>query len=155
MDSFGLSPFDVANWFVCNVDREAGDSITHLKLQKLLYYAQAWTLVLKGKPLFDEDFEAWAHGPVLRTIYDSYKGYGFEALPSCSCENDITDDVAELLGEVDRVYGEKNAKYLEALTHSEIPWKFARGSLSSEERCNAIISKESMKSFYAQMLEQQ
>jgi len=52
IESYGLSPFDVANWFTCSLDREAGDSITHLKLQKLLYYAQAWSLALNGIALF-------------------------------------------------------------------------------------------------------
>ena len=60
LETFGLSPTDVANWFTCNIDREVGDSITHLKLQKLIYYAQAWSLALKGKTLFEEEIQAWA-----------------------------------------------------------------------------------------------
>ncbi len=116
-----LSPFDVANWFTCTIDREAGDSITHLKLQKLLYYAQAWSLVLNGKSLFAEDFEAWAHGPVIPSIYERYKEHGFDALPPCECENDIAGETEEVLKEVKRVYGELSGKKLERLTHSEAP----------------------------------
>ena len=91
IESYGLSPFDVANWFTCSLDREAGDSITHLKLQKLIYYSQAWSLALNGIALFEEDFEAWAHGPVIPEVYQEYKEYGFNALPSCECENRIED----------------------------------------------------------------
>jgi uncharacterized phage-associated protein len=52
-----------------------------MKLQKLLYYAQGFAMVILGKPLFDEDFEAWDYGPVLRAVYDKFKGYGSGALP--------------------------------------------------------------------------
>ncbi len=91
IQTYNLSPNDVANWFLCNIDREAGDSITHLKLQKLLYYAQAWSLVLKGKSLFEEDFEAWAHGPVLPSIFEQYKNMGFQALSYCECDNNVNE----------------------------------------------------------------
>ena len=49
----------IADWFAGAIDREAGDSITHLKLQKLVYYAQAWFLALNDKPLFEEEMQAW------------------------------------------------------------------------------------------------
>ena len=48
--------------------------MSHLKLQKLLFYCQAYHLAYFKEPLFDEDFEAWVHGPVCRIIYDSLKG---------------------------------------------------------------------------------
>lgn len=147
-----LSPFDVANWFLCNMDREAGDSITHLKLQKLIYYSQAWALVLNGKPLFEEDFEAWTHGPVIPEVYEQYKDFGFNALPACDCKNEVTKQQEYVLLEVKRVYGEKSAKYLEDLTHHEAPWIHARGNLPLEARCNNIISKDAMHAFYSELL---
>jgi uncharacterized phage-associated protein len=105
LESYGLSPFDVANWFTCSLDREAGDSITHLKLQKLLYYAQAWSLALNGIALFEDDFEAWAHIPVLPKVYQEYKDYGLNDLPSSGFENKFKADVEEVLIEVNREYG--------------------------------------------------
>ena len=150
--SYNLSPLDVANWFVCQIDREAGDSITHLKLQKLIYYAQAWALALKRSSLFQEDFEAWTHGPVLPSIYDRFKLYGFESLPTCACENPISGELEEILFEVQRVYGEKSARSLEQLTHEESPWLSARGNLPLEARCNQIISKENMMQYYQSLL---
>ncbi len=152
--SLGLTPFDVANWFVCNLDREAGDSITHLKLQKLIFYSQAWSLALNRTAIFEEDFQAWAHGPVLPEVYHAYKGFGFNSLPSCECENNINAEVEEILEEVKRVYGELSARKLEELTHSEDPWKEVRGTLPSEAACNKIISKESLVSYYSKMYEE-
>lgn len=64
---------DVAKYFLSLQGNDAGDAISNMKLQKLLYYAQGFALALLDKPLFDEDFEAWAHGPVLRCIYNKYK----------------------------------------------------------------------------------
>jgi len=149
----GYTALDVANWFIAGIDRTVGDSITHLKLQKLVYYAQAWALVLIDKPLFDEDFEAWAHGPVARVVYDAFKHHGFNPI------NDPSDAVPEfdeealtVLNEVQRVYGERSAKRLEDLTHNERPWLDARGGLPDEAKCETIISKESMKEFYSDLL---
>jgi len=100
INSYDYKATDIANWFLCHIDRDAGDSITHLKLQKLLYYAQAWCIVLSGKSLFEDDFEAWSHGPVLPGIYHDYKHFGFEALPSCDCINNIEEEVENILDEV-------------------------------------------------------
>ena len=55
----------VARWFVNHADRASGEAITQLKLQKLVYYADAWFLANFDEPLIKEDFEAWAHGPVV------------------------------------------------------------------------------------------
>ena len=71
--------FSIANFFLSIVDRESGSSITPLKLQKILYYAQGYYLAKENRPLFKEDFEAWAHGPANPGIYDKYKDYGNNA----------------------------------------------------------------------------
>jgi uncharacterized phage-associated protein len=148
MNSFNISPQLIAHYFVCTIDREAGDSITHLKLQKLLYYAQAWTMVLFNKTLFEEDFQAWMHGPVLLSIWESYKHYGFDSIPISNFEDALPNEVTELLEEIKSVYGEKSAKYLEELTHSELPWREARAGLPIEARSTKPISKQTMFEFY-------
>jgi uncharacterized phage-associated protein len=143
------SASDFAKWFVASLDREAGDSITPLKLQKILYYAQAWALVLLGRPLFDEDFQAWAHGPVVESVYNEYKQYRWEAIPAPTQTPEFDEDEENLLCEVWDSYGDFSAKHLEKLTHQEAPWKDARGALPVEARSNAIISKQSMLDFYS------
>ena len=154
MDTLNINTFHIANYFTCTIDREAGDSITHLKLQKLMYYAQSWSLVIFGKTLFNEDFQAWSHGPVLQSIYNNYKQYGYENIPLCSCENTLNEEVIKLLEEIKIVYGEKSAKHLENLTHSELPWIEARGGIDLELRSNTPISKNTMKNFYTNLHKQ-
>lgn len=143
-----LTPGHIADWFLAKVDREAGDSITHLKLQKLVYYAQAWALALLDRPLFEEDFQAWAHGPVVRSLFDRFNGSGWSALDGPESVPEMDEDIRGLLEEVFRVYGEHTAKTLENLTHQEAPWINARGVCAPEERCTNIIPKEAMRAFY-------
>ena len=140
--SLQIPTIDIANWFLGKVDREAGDLITHLKLQKLVYYAQAWALVLLEQPLFSEDFEAWAHGPVLPSVYQKFSHY--KGIPIPMPEDTPTfnsDDVDWVLSETFRVYGYLTAKYLEELTHREEPWLEARGDLPLEAACSTPLAR--------------
>jgi len=146
---------DIANWFLGAIDREAGDAITHLKLQKLVYYAQAWSLALpeRNRPLFDEDIQAWAHGPVAESVFHQFKGSGWEALPAPEAMPNVTEDDAAHLREILNVFGEYSAKQLERMTHNEDPWLAARGDLSPEARSSEVITKEHMAAFYRELYE--
>ncbi len=144
----------IAKWFLCNIDLASGDLITHLKLQKLVYYAQAWYLALNDKELFPEEIEAWAHGPVVPCIFQAFKGNGFDPIP-CPSDCPVFDkEITSHLSEILDVYGIYEAKYLERLTHQEAPWLLARGNLPIEVSSHNIISKESMKDFYKKMNEE-
>lgn len=77
-----LTCFDVADYFLAHCDEESGDIISNLKIQKLTYYAQGFSLVLLGKPLFNEKIEAWMHGPVVPELYRKYRDCGNGALPA-------------------------------------------------------------------------
>jgi uncharacterized phage-associated protein len=148
-------PQDIANWFLNQIDPDAGDSITHLKLQKLVYYAEAWALALFDTSLFEDEFEAWAHGPVVRSLYNEYRHCGWEPIMEEVEEPpEFEEDVQDLLQEVFRVYGEHSAKTLEKLTHREQPWRNAREGYAPEEWSNEKISKEDMKEFYSRLYEQ-
>lgn len=145
-----MAPVDinqVADWFINRVDRDAGDSITHLKLQKLLYFAQAWHLANKGLPLFETDFQAWAHGPVARPIYDRFKGNSWDALEEVDAPS-IPPQIEGYLEKVFAKYGQYGAKYLEKLTHEHEPWIEARGDIPPEERCENVISRKTMRDYY-------
>lgn len=146
---------DIANWFLGAIDRDAGDAITHLKLQKLIYYAQAWALALpqRGAPLFDEDLQAWAHGPVAESVFQEFRGNSWEALPAPEKMPEIAQEDEEHLREILDVFGEYSAKQLEKMTHNEAPWQRARGDLSPEARSNAVIEKEHMAEFYRELYE--
>ena len=146
------SPHEIADWFLCNIDREAGESVTHLKLQKLVYYAQAWAITLFDEPLFDEDFEAWTHGPALYSLFDKYRDCGWDSLPVPDNCPEFIGDTETLLEDVLNIYGRYSAKYLENLTHQEEPWRVARGNLPPEARSDSFISKEIIKQYYTELL---
>ncbi len=120
-----LTCYDVAKYFLCSVDEEAGDLISNLKLQKLVYYAQGFHLALYGTPLFSERIEAWAHGPVVPELYHAYKCYGSGAIPQPdNIDYSIYDQkTRELLDEVYSVFGQFSAWKLRNMTHDEPPWK--------------------------------
>ena len=150
--SFGYSAFDVATWFINTTDREAGDIVTHLKVQKMLYYAQGWALALLEKPLFDEDMQAWAHGPAVPSVWDKLKAFGWAEIPPQKVKRKICGDAALVLNAVNERYGIYTAKALEKRTHAETPWVRARGTLPPEARCTDIIPKEEMRAFFSGLI---
>jgi uncharacterized phage-associated protein len=98
-----VSVHDVADYFIIKVDREAGDDITHLKLQKLVYYAQAWYLAMQARPLFDNAIEAWAHGPVCREVYGRFRHYSWNPIPAAAAfsrEEELDEGLKDFLDEV-------------------------------------------------------
>jgi|ADGO01.1.fsa_nt_gi Uncharacterized phage-associated protein len=115
----------VADYFILKSDAE-NRVITNKKLQKLVYYAQAWHLVFTNKKLFNDPIEAWMHGPAVRSLWHKYKKYGYSPITEKPLRPNIKKDAVALLDEVWRVYGKHDANYLEALTHSEEPWINAR-----------------------------
>lgn len=145
------SALDVAAWFLNEVDREAGDSITNLKLQKLVYYAQAWAVALLGRPLFHEPVEAWAHGPVVNCVYQEYKDHGFDSLPRSRKRPQFAPEERVVLEDVLAVYGEHSASFLEALTHGEQPWQTARGDSPATSRSRREIPLPDMRVFYREL----
>ncbi|NJM61724.1 MAG: DUF4065 domain-containing protein, partial [Oscillatoriales cyanobacterium RU_3_3] len=92
------SALDVARYFLCRVDRESGDTISLLKLQKLVYYAQAWSLVFRSQPLFFQDVEAWVSGPVVRDVWNEYKAYKYSDIPvPDNFDGEFEEDELEVL----------------------------------------------------------
>jgi uncharacterized phage-associated protein len=119
-----MTAHEVAKFFVSLVDEEAGDSISNLKVQKLLYYAQGFHLAVYGTPLFPEAIKAWAHGPVVPQVYHMYKQHGPCSIPVEPVDSAAySAQVRELLLEVWNVYGQFTASKLETMTHDEPPWR--------------------------------
>lgn len=145
--------FDVANYFRWRVDYEAGDNITPLKLQKLCYYAQAYHLAFTGEPLFEEEFEAWDHGPANYALWHEYKEKKWNPIPPDDAlwntffpAEVFECDELDTLNEVWDAFGDYGAKYLENLTHQEDPWKNAGR--------NTVIEKSVMQAYYSRRLEE-
>ena len=141
-----LRAVDVAAYIL----RERGTMST-MKLQKLVYYSQAWSLVWDEKPLFQDEIEAWTYGPVIRNLYEEHRGQFMVS--------EITSGHPELLGAVERetvdavleFYGDESAIWLRDLSHMEDPWKDARkeAGLAKGQRGQAIISQASMAEYYS------
>ena len=138
----------VADYFI-NQAHEVGDPISHLKLQKLVYYAQAWYLALYGEALVDERFEAWVHGPVSPTLYQRFKGNSWSPIEADVGAPDLPPEVREHLAEIFEAYGGFSALDLERLTHAEEPWIAARGDLEPTAPSTNPISEDLMRRFYA------
>lgn len=147
-ETMGYTALDIAKWFINSTDRESGDAITHLKVQKLVYYAQGWALAYFDKPLFAEDLEAWAHGPVAPSVYHHFRDTTYQAIPEQRVTRKVVGDAEALLESVNDKYGIYTAKRLERMTHSEEPWRRARDGIPPEARSRNIITKDDMKSFF-------
>lgn len=145
--------FDIADYFIY-IANSTGSFISNLKLQKLVYYAQAWHLALYNKPLFTEDFEAWVHGPVIPALYQEYKRFSFKPIEKVVEKPSFSSDALDHLEEITRVYFGYSGYELELMTHKEEPWIKARGGLSMDELCTNIISKKSMEDYYGKKAEE-
>ncbi|KXU99490.1 hypothetical protein AD929_15640 [Gluconobacter potus] len=119
-----LTAKQVAEYFLTKADPEVGDEISNLKLQKLCYYAQGFSLALYDRPLFSGEIQAWMHGPVIPEIYHCYKENGSKGIsaPEGLDFSSYDEDTRELLDEVFDVYGQFSAWKLRNMTHEEAPW---------------------------------
>lgn len=127
-----------------------------MKLQKLVYYAYAWSWVWDGRALFYERIEAWTNGPVVPNLWQKAP-YKYIVGPQ-DIDGDVTrldQDAKETIVGVLDFYGKKSAQELSDLTHVEAPWRIARGSLSSDARSNARITDESIRRYYTTLEERQ
>ena len=142
-----MSVFDVARYIL---DKKG--SMSSWKLQKLCYYAQAWTLAWDGKPLFDEDFQAWSNGPVCPPLFFKFQGLYtiFPGMVDGKPES-LTDEQKENIDIVLKSYGDKDAYWLREQTHAEDPWKNARGDLPEGCGSNAVITKDAMGLYYGSL----
>lgn len=140
--------FDVAKYIL----KETGPLST-MKLQKLVYYAQAWSLVWDDAPLFHEKIEAWANGPVAPSLFELHKGR-YNVRSNFFRKADISSLSENQKDTVDRVvdfYGDKSAQWLSDLTHSEAPWVDARRGIPDGERGSSEITWESMAEYYGSL----
>ena len=139
--------FDTAKYIIEHSGHNG--KMSTMKLQKLCYYAQAWSLVWDDAPLFDEDFQAWANGPVCRELYDKTRGqYYATSEDEAGGEGDLTSNQLDTINTVLDYYAPHDAQWLSQLTHMEDPWKDARKGYPPGSHCENIITKESMAMYY-------
>ncbi|WP_230118796.1 type II toxin-antitoxin system antitoxin SocA domain-containing protein [Arthrobacter sp. Bi83] len=124
-------------------------SMSAMKLQKLVYYSQAWHLVWEERPLFSERIEAWANGPVSPDLYAKHRRQ-FMVSDWSQWGNSDNLDAGEKAS-IDNVlgfYGERPAHELSELTHREDPWRNARGDLPAGANCRTEISHVDIHEYY-------
>ena len=143
-----VSVFDIVKYILNKMN-----PITAMKLQKLVYYCQAWSLVWDDKPLFREKIEAWANGPVVRELYEWHRGkYEIFNCPQGNISklyNNQKDTISAVLD----YYGDKPPLWLSDLTHMEDPWLNARKGLPDSMRGSNEITLASMEEYYTSLNE--
>lgn len=122
--------------------------VSAMKLQKLVYYSQAWSLVWTEEPLFQERIEAWANGPVVPDLYARHRGQ-FLIARWDGHPGTLTAGQKDTIERVLAFYGDKSPRWLSDRTHKEAPWCLARGGLAHRARSDAEITLESMHRYYS------
>ena len=128
---------------------EVTGRVDTFKLQKLVYYCQAWHLVWEGEPLFSEPIQAWAGGPVVATLYERHRGrYSVSEWPEGD-SNNLAISERRTVSSVVNAYKKLSGRQLSQLTHGEEPWLQARGGLGPGVRGSSVIEPESMQEYYS------
>lgn len=148
-ENFPVSVFDVASYIL----KKLGKSCSTMKLHKLLYYSQAWSMVWDERPIFSQKIEAWANGPVVRTLFNFHKGMYDISYSKFSIgdERNLSAEQKETVDAVLKFYGDKTAQWLINQSHFEKPWREARVGMEPDERGNNVISLDSMYEYYSSL----
>lgn len=142
---------------IINYSNDAGYGITNLKLQKLLYFVQAYFFIKKGKPCFRDSIEAWNFGPIVPSVYREYKRYGGFYVFSVETyidsltlkrkkfeDNVISVEDKKLIDEVIDTFAEYSNSRLTDLVHGQTPWQEAYRSDHGR-----VISANAMREYFA------
>lgn len=143
----------IANYFL-NRANAAGQEITPMKMQKLVYIAHGWHLAIHGEPLIDEPVEAWRYGPVIPSLFQAFRKYG--ASPIAEHADGVArhalDNVnIQTLDDVMEAYGEMGAIDLMRLTHAnDSPWSGVRDE-DDRSSYGATIDDDLIKEHFVQL----
>ena len=145
VDMSGATVFDVARYIL-----EQRGSMSAMKLQKLVYYSQAWSLVWDERPIFPEKIKAYENGPVCGPLFGEHRGrFTVEAKHINSGNVSRLDkDARKTIDAVLKFYGDQTAQWLSDLTHRETPWKTAREKVVPGTKGDPVIPLEAMRDYY-------
>jgi uncharacterized phage-associated protein len=142
-----VSALDVATYILSKQSKKS--SLTAWKLQKLVYYSQARSLVWDEQPLFKEKILAWANGPVVKELYELHKGEFYVQKLSKGSADHLSNNQKDTIDHVLKAYGDKSAQWLSDLTHREMPWIEAREGLNPGKRGDVEIKLATMDEYYS------
>ncbi len=146
----------VARYFLWLAASESEDEpVTHMRLQKLMYFAQGWALGTRGARLFDSAIEAWVHGPVVRDVYPKFADYRGSVIPSSEAAEspELTPADKQLVRWVWDAYGKYAAWRLREMSHREPPWRAARAGLPEDAASRAIIEEGLLREHFGSLRE--
>lgn len=135
---------DIAEYIV----RQRGP-MDAMKLQKLVYYAQAWSLALRGEVLFDEPIQAWTFGPVTYSLFDRHRGRFVVSCIDGADAEALSTDERRLVDGVLSHYGHLDGLTLSKLTHEEEPWCEARRGVPEGQPSRHVVDRATMQRYYA------
>ena len=144
----------VTDYLISKSVKEASP-ITNKRLQKLLYYIQAWHLAINGKPLFEDKIEAWIHGPAIRSVYEEYKSFvanPIDKISNVKIAEELGSVTTNFIDRIVKAYSKYDTPTLEYMTHAEDPWQIARKGLEANEGSNNEITQDSMRVYYSDRL---
>lgn len=126
-------------------------SMSTMKLQKLCYYSQGWSLAWDERPLFNEEIQAWANGPVVYELFDKHRGrFTVSSWPSGNARA-IKGDEKDTIDAVLNSYGKLSGQQLSDKTHQERPWLEARGPLKPGSRSDTKLSLDTMQEYFSSL----
>jgi uncharacterized phage-associated protein len=127
--------------------------VSHLRLQKLLYYVQGWSLGLRGRPLFRDRIEAWTDGPVVPAVYRATLACKHQAIDAGSfgAADPLSEEDQVLVGQVWTTYRPYSALSLRDMTHREPPWRDARADVADGAPSNREIARDALRSYFASL----
>jgi uncharacterized phage-associated protein len=144
---------------ILNVARHISNrtpGLTAMKLQKLVYYSQAWSLVWDEAPLFEDRIEAWANGPVVSALYFHHRGQFQvnEGMFAYQPDMPLTEIQVDTVNRVIDFYAPQTAQWLSDLTHMEDPWVNAREreGLADGQRGDPEITMADMAEYYSGLM---
>lgn len=139
--------FDTAEYILM----QAGE-MSPMKLQRLCYYSQAWSLAWDRLPLFPEDFQAWKTGPVCPELFYKTRGkYPVTAENMTGSTGSLTENQKDTVKRVLTHYGNHDAWWLNQLACMEKPWTAAKRKVPEGTDCCSIIAKKSIAAYYGRL----
>lgn len=158
-----MKPYDInliADYIILRLNSDEKVNLINLKLQKLLYYLQAWSLGINKVRFLSCSFEAWVHGPVSRELYDRFKDirslYSFiteKDVVNRNPEASIAEEDIDFINYILDNYAGYSGAELESMTHKETPWLEARKGFLPMQSCTNVVSEETMRNYYGERWE--